>query len=125
MILSGKLAESSIRYDSAGNPALDKARARSRIDALQAAVIAACLGEMVAARPVRRRLRYTLVWAKRHYGVVQNTNRLMELSCYFFGFDHPRSVGIADETIRVRPRSRAAPLGPSPTRVTGWEWVWE
>ena len=91
-MLRSAIAESSIRYDSAGNPALDKARARSRIDALQAAVIAACLGEMVAARPVRRRLRSTLVWAKRHYGVVQNTNRLMELSCYFFGFDHPTKL---------------------------------
>ena len=73
MILGGKLrvaeslclrsaiAESSIRYDSSGNPALDKARSRSRIDALQAAVIAAGLGEMVAARPPRRRARVTLV----------------------------------------------------------------
>ena len=61
LVLRSAIAESSIRYDSAGNPALDKARARGRIDALPAAVIAAGLGEMVAACPVRRRLRSTLV----------------------------------------------------------------
>ena len=35
------IAESSIRYDSSGNPALDKRRNESRIDILQSAVIAA------------------------------------------------------------------------------------
>ena len=61
LVLRSAIAESSIRYDASGNPALDKARSRSRIDALQAAVIAAGLGEMVAARPPRRRARVHLV----------------------------------------------------------------
>ena len=42
--------ESDIRYDVAGNPALGKAQARSRIDAMQATVIACGLGSIVKPR---------------------------------------------------------------------------
>ena len=45
--------ESVIRRDAAGNPALDKRRAKGRIDVLSAAVIAAGLGEREAAKPSR------------------------------------------------------------------------
>ena len=37
--MESAIAESAIRYDAAGNPALDKDRQQSRIDVLQAAVI--------------------------------------------------------------------------------------
>ena len=62
-VLSGKLKtapnlaaeyavmESDMRYDVAGNPALDKAGARSRIDAMQAAVIAVGLGSTARRAP--------------------------------------------------------------------------
>ena len=67
MVLSGKLAvseslllrsaiaESIIRRDAAGNPAVDKRRSNGRIDALSAAVIACGLGEIHAPRPKRAR----------------------------------------------------------------------
>lgn len=45
LALESAIAESELRYDPAGNPALDKARHRGRIDALQAAVIALGLAE--------------------------------------------------------------------------------
>ena len=69
MIMSGKLkskeslvmrkaiADSSIRYDEAGNPALLKASEKGRIDALSATVIAAGLAEIHGQRQ-RRRWRY-------------------------------------------------------------------
>ena len=41
-----------LRFDGAGNPALDKRRNASRIDALSAAVISAGLGEMHGNRPM-------------------------------------------------------------------------
>ena len=41
LLLTRAIAESKLRYDLGKNPALDKVRERSRIDALQAAVIAA------------------------------------------------------------------------------------
>ena len=44
------IAGSAIATDAAGNPKLDKAKARYRIDALQAAVIAVGLGERWKAR---------------------------------------------------------------------------
>ena len=47
------VVESDIRYDVAGNPALDKARQCSRIDAMQAAVIAIGLGEVARERPTQ------------------------------------------------------------------------
>lgn len=50
--LSHAIAESSIRYDSGGNPALDKAKSKSRTDPLQAAVIAVGLAELQHVRRV-------------------------------------------------------------------------
>ena len=54
LLLRSAISESVIRRDAAGNPALDKRRQHGRIDALSAAVIAAGLGEIEAARPGRR-----------------------------------------------------------------------
>lgn len=51
LLLRSAVASSELRYDSAGNPALDKRKARARIDALSAAVIAAGLGEMYQSPP--------------------------------------------------------------------------
>lgn len=45
LALESAIAESELRFDPAGNPALEKARHRGRIDALQAAVIAVGLAE--------------------------------------------------------------------------------
>ena len=55
LMLRAAVADSELRYDPAGNPALDKRRQRARIDALSAAVIAAGLGEMYQAAPVVHR----------------------------------------------------------------------
>ena len=46
LLMASAISESELRYDNAGNPALDKTRARSRIDALQAGVICAGLSEL-------------------------------------------------------------------------------
>ena len=55
LLMESAIAESSVRRDEAGNPALSKARERSRIDALQAGVIAAGLAELRgAAKPAMR-----------------------------------------------------------------------
>ena len=54
------IAKSTLRRDGNGNPAIDKANSRGRIDVLSAAVIAAGLAEPAFDRPVRRRLRYSL-----------------------------------------------------------------
>lgn len=54
------IAKSTLRRDGNGNPGLDKASARGRIDVLSAAVIAAGLAESAFDRPSRRRLRYAL-----------------------------------------------------------------
>ena len=51
LLMMHAIAESSVTRDSGGNPKLDKARTRGRIDALQAAVIAAGLAELHNARP--------------------------------------------------------------------------
>ena len=53
-MLESAIANSVLRFDGAGNPALDKARNNARIDALSAAVIAAGLREMELATPVRQ-----------------------------------------------------------------------
>jgi len=53
LLMASAIKESSIRRDGAGNPALDKHRQRGRIDALQAAVIAAGLAELHGAKPKR------------------------------------------------------------------------
>jgi len=51
LLLESAIADSALRFDQAGNPALDKARAHGRVDALQAAVIAT--GLAAASKPVR------------------------------------------------------------------------
>ena len=45
-LMTMAVAESELRFDVAGNPALSKARARSRIDVLSAAVIAIGLASL-------------------------------------------------------------------------------
>ena len=53
LVLASAIADSSIRRDASGNPALAKARQHGRIDVLSAAVIACGLAEHVMARPER------------------------------------------------------------------------
>ena len=48
-LLTHAIAESSVRHDQSGNPALQKGRGKGRIDALQSAVISCGLGELVEA----------------------------------------------------------------------------
>ena len=55
------ISKSTLRRDGNGNPGLDRATSRGRIDVLSAAVIAAGLAESAFDRPPRRRLRYALV----------------------------------------------------------------
>ena len=59
--LATAISKSTLRRDANGNPGLDKARARGRIDVLSAAVIAAGLAEPEFDRPARRRFRYAMV----------------------------------------------------------------
>ncbi|MDE0219357.1 MAG: terminase large subunit [Spirochaetaceae bacterium] len=54
VMLEAAIASSVIRYDGAGNPALNKASNEARIDALSASVIAAGLGELVRPMPLLR-----------------------------------------------------------------------
>ena len=54
------ITKSTLRRDGNGNPAVDRASARGRIDVLSAAVIAAGLTESAFDRPPKRRLRYVL-----------------------------------------------------------------
>ena len=54
------ISKSTLRRDGNGNPGLDKASARGRIDVLSAAVIAAGLAESAFDRPAGRRLRFAL-----------------------------------------------------------------
>ena len=54
------ISKSTIRRDGNGNPGLDKATSRGRIDVLSAAVIAAGLAAPYFDRPQRRRLRSAL-----------------------------------------------------------------
>ena len=51
LLVASALSESDVRYDDGGNPALCKQRMRSRIDVLQAAVIAAGLAEVTGRQP--------------------------------------------------------------------------
>lgn len=53
LALRAAVREASLRFDGAGNPALDKSRQKGRIDALQAAVIACGLGELLPAGELR------------------------------------------------------------------------
>ena len=57
LVMRSAIANSSVRYDGAGNPALEKARQRGRIDALSAVVISCGLAEIHGQRP-RQRWRY-------------------------------------------------------------------
>ena len=59
------VANSSIRRDPNGNPAVDKATSRGRIDVLSALVIAAGLAEPMLDRPPRRAPRSSLTWEGR------------------------------------------------------------
>ena len=52
------ISKSTVRYDGNGNPGLDRANSRGRIDVLSAAVIAAGLAEPAFDRPARRSWRY-------------------------------------------------------------------
>ena len=62
LMLRSAIAESELRFDTSGNPALSKARNRGRIDALQAGVIAAGLWEShLSGPPPRARYRSALV----------------------------------------------------------------
>ncbi len=54
------IAKSTLRRDGNGNPGLDRATSRGRIDVLSAAVIACGLAEPRFDRPKRRRLRHAL-----------------------------------------------------------------
>ena len=53
LLMRSAVGASELRYDSAGNPALDKRKTKSRIDALSATVIAAGLGELYQSTPAR------------------------------------------------------------------------
>ena len=55
------ISKSTVRRDGNGNPALDRATSRGRIDLLSAAIIAAGLAAPAFDRPPRRRLRSMLV----------------------------------------------------------------
>ena len=54
LVMRAAIANSSIRYDPAGNPALEKARQRGRIDALSSVVIACGLYETYFGKPPRK-----------------------------------------------------------------------
>ena len=58
--LATAISKSTLKRDSNGNPGLDRASARGRIDVLSAAVIASGLAEHAFDRPARRRLRFAL-----------------------------------------------------------------
>ena len=58
LVMTAAIAESELRFDNAGNPALHKGRQRARIDALQAAVIACGLAAMPAAAATAGRMGY-------------------------------------------------------------------
>ena len=53
LLMARAILDSAIRYDATGNPALDKGRAKGRIDALSAAVIACGLAELYGASASR------------------------------------------------------------------------
>ena len=54
------ISKSTLRRDGNGNPGLDKAHSRGRIDVLSAAVIACGLAEQAFDRPAPGRLRFAL-----------------------------------------------------------------
>lgn len=60
-VLTQAIAGASVRFDEAGNPALDKQKGLARIDPLQAGVIAAGLGLMEAGKPKPKPARVAFV----------------------------------------------------------------
>ena len=60
LALATAIVKSTLRRDGNGNPGLDRATSRGRIDVLSAAVIAAGLAEHAFDRPARRRLRFAV-----------------------------------------------------------------
>ena len=58
--LATAIGNSAIHRDTNGNPGLDKAKSRGRIDVLSAAVIAAGLAEPLMDRPKRRKFRFAV-----------------------------------------------------------------
>ncbi len=52
LLIASAIADSIVRHDTNGNPALDKSRAKARIDALSAAILAVGAGERATARPM-------------------------------------------------------------------------
>ena len=62
-LMVAAIEQSEVRRDASGNPALSKSRQRSRIDALQAGIIAAGLALPMRNRPQRRRNRVSLLSA--------------------------------------------------------------
>ena len=60
-ILTEAISQASLRFDQGGNPALDKQKGNSRIDPLQAAVIAAGLAMPEIEKPVSRKARVLVV----------------------------------------------------------------
>ena len=63
LMLASAVAGSKLRYDGAGNPALDKQGGLSRIDSLSAAVIAAGLSEIQKSKKPARPWRHSVVRA--------------------------------------------------------------
>ena len=61
LALTTAISKSTLRRDGNGNPALDKADSRGRIDLLSAAVIAAGLAEPMMGKPARKAPRFWLV----------------------------------------------------------------
>ena len=62
LVMESAIMESSLAYDEAGNPKLDKRRQRGRIDALSAAVLAVSMGERwYKPQPSRRTLGSAIV----------------------------------------------------------------
>ena len=55
LLMEQAIAQSSITRDASGNPKLLRAKSTGRIDALQAAVLAAGMGERILAAPERTR----------------------------------------------------------------------
>ncbi len=60
LALATAIVKSTLRRDGNGNPGLDRATSRGRIDVLSAAVIAAGLAEPMFDRPPRRRFRFAV-----------------------------------------------------------------
>ena len=53
LMMEQAISQSSLTLDASGNPKLIRAKSNERIDALQAGVIAAGMGEQIAAEPAK------------------------------------------------------------------------